>query len=85
MYLSQELTSKDHQLKSQVAVSLQDYDFKNTEKIWLESGFFKDCQSDLTILKVNFPENKLCYINQSTVFLAKGGEKALYLHFVVLG
>ena len=41
MYLSQELTSKDHQLKSQVAVLLQDYDFKNTEKIWLESGFLK--------------------------------------------
>ena len=63
MYLSQELTSKDHQLKSQVAVSLQDYDFKNTEKIWLESGFFKDCQSDLTILKANFPEMILCYTN----------------------
>ena len=42
LYLSHEQTSKDFQLKSQMAVSLQDDDLKNTEKIWLESGFFKD-------------------------------------------
>ena len=36
IYLSQELTSKDQQLKSQTAVSIQDDDnFKNTEKIRL--------------------------------------------------
>ena len=63
MYLLHELTSKDHQLKSQMAVSLQDDDLKNTEKIWLQSRFFKDCQSDLTISKANFPENTLFYIN----------------------
>ena len=36
IYLSQELTSKDQQLKSQTAVSIQDDDnLKNTEKIRL--------------------------------------------------
>ena len=54
MYLSQELTSKDQQLKTQKAVSLQDEDLKNTEKIWLESGFFKDCQSDLISQRPTF-------------------------------
>ena len=39
----------------------------------------------MTIAKANFPENMLCYINQGTVSLVKGDEKALYLDFVVLG
>ena len=42
LYLSHEQTNKDFQLKSQMAVSLEDDDLKNTEKILLESGFFKD-------------------------------------------
>ena len=85
MYLSQELTSKDQQLKTQKAVSLQDEDLKNTEKIWLKSGFFKDCQSDLTISKANFPENTSCYINQGQLSLVKGGEQAIYLELTVCG
>ena len=68
-----------------MAVSLQDKDLKNTEKIWLESGFFKDCQSDLTISQANFPENTLCYINQGEGLLVKGGEQAIYLEFIVCG
>ena len=48
-------------------------------------AFFGNQRAELTILKVNFPENMLCYINQSTVSLVKGGKKALYLDFVVLG
>ena len=85
MYLSQELTSKDQQRKTQMAVSLQDDDLKNTGCIWLESGFFKDCQSDLTISKATFPENMLCYINQGQVLLVKGSEQAIYLEFIVCG
>ena len=60
-----------------MAVSLQDDDLKNTEKIWLESGFFKDCQSDLTISKANFPEMTFCYVNQSQVSLVKGDEQEI--------
>ena len=53
--------------------------------MWLESGFFGDQRSELTIQKANFPENTLCYINQGSVSLVKGGEKAMYLEFEVLG
>ena len=63
MYLPHEQTSKDLQLKTQMAVSLQDDDLKNTEKVWSENGFFKDCQSDLIISKTNFPELTFVYIN----------------------
>ena len=67
-----------------MAVSFQDDDnFKNTEQVWLESGFFKDCQSDLTLSKVNFPEITLCYVNQGQVSLVKGSEQAIYLEYVV--
>ena len=79
MYLSHEQTSKDLQLKSQMAVSFQVDGLKNTEKIWVESGFFKDCQSDLTISKANFPELTFTYTNQGQVSLVKGGEQAIYL------
>ena len=53
--------------------------------MWLESGFFGDQRSELTIQKANFPENTPCYINQGSVSLVKGGEKAMYLEFEVLG
>ena len=85
LYLSKEATSKDQQLKTQMLLSFQDDESKGSEKIWLESGFFGDQRAELTILKANFPENMLCYINQGTVSLVKGGEKVLYLDFVVLG
>ena len=86
MFLSQEVTSKDQQLKFQMAISIQDDDdSKNTEKIWLESRLFGDQRSDLTILKANFPENTLAYLNQGSVSLVKGGGEAIYLEFVVCG
>ena len=85
MYLSKEVTSKDHQLKTQMAVSFQDDELKNTENVWQESGFFDDRRSDLTIPKTIFPENNLCYVNQGSVSLVKGGDQAMYLEFVVCG
>ena len=85
MYLSQEVTSKDQQLKTQMAVSFQDDETKNSEKVWQESGFFDDHRSYLTIPKAKFPENTLCYVNQGSVSLIKGGGQAIYLEFVVCG
>ena len=55
------------------------------KNLWLESGFFEIRRSDLTIQKASFPENTLCYVNQGTVSLVKGGEKAICLEFVVIG
>ena len=85
MYLSQEVTNKDQQLKSQMEVWFQDEELKNTEKIWQESEFFDDHRSDLTIPKAEFPEHTLYYVNQDSVLLAKGGSQVIYLEYVVLG
>ena len=68
-----------------MAVSLQDDELQNTEKVWLENGFFKDFQSDLTISKANFPELTLVYINQGQVSLVNGGEQAIYLEYIICG
>ena len=79
LFLSKEASNKDEQLKTQMLVSFEDDDdSKNSENVWLESGFFDDRRSDLTIPKAKFPENTLCYVNQGTVSLVKGGEKAVY-------
>ena len=83
MFLSKEITSKDQQLKTQMAISFQDDDSKNTAKIWQERDFFDDYRSDLTIPKAKFPENTLVHINQGSVLLVKGGGQTIYLEFVV--
>ena len=85
MLLSKEASNKDQQLKTQMFVSSQDDESKNTEHVWQESGFFDDHRSDLTIPKVNFPENTLCYVNQGSISLVKGSGQAIYLEFVVIG
>ena len=68
-----------------MVLSLQDDESKGTKNIWSESGFFGDQRAELTILKANFPENTLVYVNQGTLSLVKGGEKAIYLDFIILG
>ena len=73
MFLSKEASNKDQQLKTQMMISFQDDQAKNTEHVRQESGFFDDHQSDLTIPKANFPENTLIYVNQGSVSLFKGG------------
>ena len=49
MFLSKEASNKDQQLKTQMLVSFQDDESKNTKHVWQESGFFDDHRSDLTI------------------------------------
>ena len=85
MFLSKEASNKDQQLKTQMFVSFQDDESRNTEHVWQESGFFDDHRSDLTIPKANFLENTLVYVNQGSVSLVKGGGQEIYLEFVVLG
>ena len=84
LLLSKEASNKD-ELKTQMLVSFEDDDSKNSENVLLESGFFDDRGSDLPIQKAKFPENTLCYVNQGTVSLLKSGEKAIYSEFVVIG
>ena len=85
MLLSKEASNKDTQLKSQLLMSFTDDDdeSKGVEKIWIEYGFFGYQRADLNIQKANFPENSLIYVNQATVSLVKGGEKALYCDNVI--
>ena len=83
--MSKEATSKDLQLKSQMVLSVTDDELKGSEKIWKDFGFFGDQRAELTILKANFPENCLVYVNQGQLSIVKGGEKAIYLDFIVLG
>ena len=85
MFLSKEATIKDQQLKTQMLLSFQDDESKNTEHLFQKSGFSDDYQSDLTIPNTKFPENTLVYVNQGSVLLVKGGGQAIYLEFVVCG
>ena len=49
LLLSKEASNEDEQLKTQMLVSFEDNDSKNSENVWLKSGFFYGHQSDLTI------------------------------------
>ena len=84
LFLSKETSTKDQQLKTQIMISLKDDDSKKTECVGTENSFFSDQRSDLSILKSNFPENTLVYVNQGTVSTFKGGQ-AIYLQFVIIG
>ena len=68
-----------------MVLSLQDDESKGTENIGKENVFFGDQRAELTILKANFPENTLVFINHGTVSLVKGGNEAFYLNFDVVG
>ena len=68
-----------------MVLSLTDDEWKGSEKLWQEFVFFKDQRIELTVFKANFPENCLVYINQGSLSVVKGGEKAMYLDFAILG
>ena len=86
MFLSKEATKKDESLKMQTMLSLKDDkgDSSSTEKMWKSNGFFGDQKTNLTIIKANFPENTLVYVNNGSIFAVKGGKTAVYLGYVIL-
>ena len=58
--LSKEASNKDVNLKTQMMIAMkEDKAESSTERIWMENGFFKDQRTDLTIGRLNFPENNL--------------------------
>ena len=71
--------SQNQKTKSQMLVSLGETKDSNTEKIWEESGFFKEQRIDLTIPKANFPENTLCYVNQGSASWGSNLLRVCYL------
>ena len=52
--------------------------------MWKSNGFFGDQKTNLTIIKANFPENTLVYVNNGSIFAVKGGKTAVYLGYVIL-
>ena len=84
MILSKEASNKDVNLKTQMMISMNvTNEESSTEQVWKENGFFNDQRTDLTIVKGNFPENTLEYVNNGTITPVKGGH-AMYLEFAIL-
>ena len=83
MFLSREIETPNQRTKSQMLITSGESSNKSTEKIWKRNGYFVEQKIDLTIPKVNFPENTLCYVNQGTVSQIKEGN-AIYLEYVIL-
>ena len=75
MFLLKEATNKDESLKMQMLLSLKDdkADSSSNEKIWKSNGFFGNQRIDLTIIKANFTENTLVYVNNGSISAVKGG------------
>ena len=82
LYMSKEMTSKDNNL---IYFASDSDDSKGSKKIWAKDGFFGEQRSDLTLLKADFLENLLVYVNQGTVSTVKGGDQAIYLVTIALG
>ena len=84
MYLSNEPTEKERQLKMQMFMLIDKNDSSPSEQIWVKNGFFGDQKSDWTVRKENFPENTLVYCNQGVVASLKAGEHAVSFDYVIL-
>ena len=86
LLLSREASKKDKSLKTQLLLSTSPQPGKiSGEQIWKKNGFFSDGRADFNIEKKNFPENTLCYINQSYLSTVKGGELVIYNINFILG
>ena len=80
MLLSKELMDKDRSMKTQLLISTtaSNNEKLSGEKVWKNSGFFKDTKPELNLEKVNILENCLFYVNQSFLSTVKNGEIAMY-------
>ena len=58
-------------------------DSSSTEKIWKSNGFFGNQRTDSTIIKANFPENTIVYVNNGSISTVKGGQTAIYLDYII--
>ena len=84
LILSKEAFNKDENFKLQMMLSMKDDKSESqTELVWKDNGFFGDQRTDITIVKANFTENPLVYVNNGSITSVKGGH-AMYLDFVIL-
>ena len=86
MVLSKEMSDKDRSLKTQLLVAENDgKDLLCAEKVWKNNGFFGDIKPEMSLEKVDLPENTLIYINQAYFSTVKSGDIAMYNHNLILG
>ena len=52
-------------------------------RVKIQLCFFGDQRTDLTIVKANFPENTLVFVNNGSITPGKSGH-GMYLNFVIL-
>ena len=85
LLLSKEMTDKDKSMKTQLMLKSEPQNKLSGEQIWKKNGFFKDVRAELSLEKVNIPENCLIYINQGFLSTVKNGEIAMYLDNFIIG
>ena len=85
LFLSKEMTDKDKSMKTQLMLKSEPQNKLSGEQIWKKNGFFKDVRAQLSLEKVNIPENCLIYINQGFLSTVKNGEIAMYLDNFIIG
>ena len=85
LLLSKEMTDKDKSMKTQLMLKAEPQNKLSGEQIWKKNGFFKDVRAELSLEKVNIPENCLIYINQGFLSTVKNGEIAMYLDNFIIG
>ena len=85
LLLSKEMTDKDKSMKTQLMLKSEPQNKLSGEQIWKKNGFFKDVRAQLSLEKVNIPENCLIYINQGFLLTVKNGEIAMYLDNFIIG
>ena len=83
--LSKEMSDKDKLMKTQLMFKSEPKNKLSGEQIWKKNGFFKDVRAELSLQKVNIPENCLIYINQGFLSTVKNGEIAMYLDNFIIG
>ena len=76
--MNKEVSEGDKRMKMQLYISNDKGSLKTTEKLFPQDRYFGDQRSDLTSVKVNFPENLLVYINQALLSSLKNDEEAIY-------
>ena len=86
LLLSKEANEKDRSLKTQLLLSTnsQSPEKISGEVVW-KKLVFSLTRADSNLLKRNFPENTLCYVNQGYISAVKGSELAIYNHILLLG
>ena len=79
------MSDKDKSMKTQLMIKSEPQNKLSGEQIWKKNGFFKDVRAELSLQKVNIPENCLIYINQGFLSTVKNGEIAMYLDNFIIG